>query len=125
MTNYLLKLCSLVVLGTVFLSPEFSPAAEPEKDAFHYNRLIGRGVNMGNCLEAPKEGEWGISLKEEYFQAVKDAGFNSVRIPIRWPAHAKVEEPYTVDPVFFERVDWAIKQALVARSGGDHQRPSL
>ena len=43
---------------------------------------------------------------------IKDAGFNSVRIPIRWSAHALQDPPYTIDPAFFERVDWAIDQAL-------------
>jgi endoglucanase len=38
--------------------------------------------------------------------------FNSVRIPIRWSAHAQTEPPYTIDPAFFRRVDWAIDQAL-------------
>lgn len=83
-----------------------------DPDAFAYNRLLGRGINVGNALDAPKEGDWGVTLKADYFQAIKDAGFNSVRIPIRWSAHAQPEPPYTIDPGFFERVDWAIDQAL-------------
>jgi endoglucanase len=73
---------------------------------------LGRGVNLGNALEAPREGEWGVTLREEYFQLIKDGGFDSVRIPIRWSAHASPVEPYTIDPSFFERVDWAVEQAL-------------
>ncbi len=34
--------------------------------------VFGRGVNLGNALEAPKEGDWGVVLKEEYF--AKDRG---------------------------------------------------
>jgi len=56
-------------------------AAEPS--AAEMNRLLGRGINFGNCLEAPKEGEWGLTLEKEYVQKVKEAGFGSVRIPIR------------------------------------------
>src|SRR4051812_1424479 len=77
-------------------------------DASEINRKIGRGINLGNALEAPKEGEWGLTLEEGYFEAIKKAGFDSVRIPIRWSAHAKAESPYTIDPRFFERIDWAV-----------------
>ena len=87
-------------------------AAEPEKDAFECNRLLGRGVNLGNALDAPREGEWGFVLQEKYFDLIKQAGFNSVRIPIRWSTHADAQAPYTIDPEFFKRVDWAIEQAL-------------
>jgi len=79
---------------------------------FQQNVHLGRGVNLGNALEAPREGEWGVTLKEEYFQLIKEAGFDSVRIPIRWSAHAAPTEPYTIDPSFFERVDWAVDQAF-------------
>src|SRR5262249_35808572 len=70
------------------------------------------GINLGNALEAPKEGAWGITLEADYFQRIKEAGFNSVRIPIRWSAHAKTEMPYAIDETFFKRVDWAVEQAL-------------
>jgi endoglucanase len=79
---------------------------------FQQAARLGRGVNLGNALEAPTEGEWGVTLREEYFQLIKDGGFDSVRIPIRWSAHASPIEPYTIDPSFFERVDWAVEQAL-------------
>ena len=89
-------------------------AAQSSEDieAFGYNRLLGRGINVGNALEAPREGAWGVTLKEQYFQAIKVAGFNSVRIPINWSGHALSEPPYEIDPAFFNRVDWAIDQVL-------------
>ena len=67
------------------------------------------GVNFGNMLEAPKEGAWGVTLKESYFATVAQAGFKTVRIPIRWSARAALEAPYTIDPVFFARVDRAVE----------------
>jgi endoglucanase len=76
------------------------------------NQKLGRGINLGNALEAPREGAWGVTLKADYFKAIKDAGFDSVRLPVRWSAHAQAEAPYTLDPKFAERVDWAIDQAL-------------
>ncbi|HET6884209.1 MAG TPA: glycoside hydrolase family 5 protein [Pirellulales bacterium] len=74
--------------------------------------VFGRGMNLGNALEAPREGEWGVTLKEEYFQRIKEAGLDSVRIPVRWSAHAAQDAPYTIDAEFFARVDWAIEQTL-------------
>ncbi|MBN1813253.1 MAG: glycoside hydrolase family 5 protein, partial [Anaerolineae bacterium] len=84
----------------------------PAVDAYERNARLGRGVNLGNALEAPQEGEWGVVLQEEYFDLIAEAGFDSVRIPIRWSAHAEPDAPYTIDPVFFMRVDWAVDQAL-------------
>ena len=72
---------------------------------------LGRGINLANALEAPREGEWGVTLKEEYFPIIAQAGFDTVRVPIRWSAHALVDPPYTIDEGFFERIDWVIDNA--------------
>jgi endoglucanase len=85
---------------------------KPGADIHAANKALGRGINLGNALEAPKEGDWGVTLKAEYFKAIKDAGFQTVRLPVRWSAHAKTEAPYTIDAKFAERVDWAVDQAL-------------
>jgi endoglucanase len=77
--------------------------------------VFGRGVNLANALEAPKEGDWGVVLKEEYFDRIASAGFDSVRLPVRWSAHAEASPPYRIDPKFLDRVDWAIKQLLKRR----------
>jgi endoglucanase len=103
--------CSLLLCGSL-LWPATAPAADEEKDAFHYNRLLGRGVNFGNALEAPREGDWGVTLEEDYFKKIQEAGFNAVRIPVRWSAHAKKEAPYEIDAAFFKRMDWVVEQAL-------------
>lgn len=76
------------------------------------NNRLGRGVNLGNALEAPNEGDWGVVLTSEYFHLIDSVGFDAVRIPIRWSTHAEVDSPYTIDADFFKRVDWAINQAL-------------
>jgi endoglucanase len=91
-----------------------TPAAEPaaKMSAGEANKKLGRGINLGNALEAPKEGAWGVTLKPEYFQAIKEAGFDTVRLPVKWSAHAGADAPYTIDRAFAERVDWAIDQAL-------------
>ena len=72
---------------------------------------LGHGVNLGNALEAPHEGAWGVTLQEDYFPTIKQAGFTLVRVPIRWSAHVSPAPEYTIDPAFFSRVDWVVAQA--------------
>jgi endoglucanase len=96
----------------VAAEPNGAVAKKASPDPFEQNKRLGRGMNFGNALEAPNEGEWGVTLKEEYFKIIKDAGFDSVRIPCRWSAHALKEAPYTIEKSFFDRVDWAVNCAL-------------
>jgi endoglucanase len=74
------------------------------------NKALGRGVNLGNALEAPTEGAWGMKLEADFFKKIKAGGFDSVRVPIKWSAHAGAEAPYTIEPKFFERIDWVLDQ---------------
>jgi endoglucanase len=82
------------------------------QDIFELSKRLGRGVNFGNALEAPSEGEWGMRLEPDFFELVKDAGFDTIRLPISWTHHANTEAPYTIDPEFMERVQWAVDEAL-------------
>ena len=75
---------------------------------FAANKKLGRGINLGNALDGQNEG---VTLKPEYFRAIKEAGFETVRLPIKWSAHAGTKLPYIIDPKFAERVDWAVDQA--------------
>ncbi len=74
---------------------------------------MGRGMNLGNALEAPTEGLWGVTLEESFFEIIADSGFTNVRIPTRWSAHVS-DMPTTcvIDSTFFDRVTWAINQSL-------------
>ncbi|HEX4141716.1 MAG TPA: cellulase family glycosylhydrolase, partial [Candidatus Methylacidiphilales bacterium] len=91
---------------------------------------LGRGINLGNFLEAPSEGAWtgGRRLQESDFANIKQAGFTFVRVPIRWSAHfgylgstsqaggePEVEKPQqqgeTIDPKFLARIAWVVAQA--------------
>jgi endoglucanase len=86
--------------------------ANPRSGAFAYAASLGRGINLGNALDAPHEGDWGIILSDADFDLVKSAGFNHVRIPVRFGTHADLTSPYTLDPAFLARVDWAVQSAL-------------
>ncbi len=90
---------------------EPTPAPQPETPPIAVrNRALGQGINLGDALDAPNEGDWGVTLEAASFDIVAQAGFDSVRIPIRWSNHAGLDSPYTIDPSFFERVDWALDQ---------------
>ncbi len=100
--NYILLFFILLVASS------YSLATDP----FEINKKLGRGINLGNALDAPEEGEWGVTLTAEYFDMIKEAGFDSIRLPVRWSAHAEAEAPYTIDEAWFNRVEWAVGQAL-------------
>jgi endoglucanase len=99
---------ALIFAVTILFAQGQSARAET---AFDCNKKLGSGINLGNALEAPKEGDWGVVLQAEYFPLIKAAGFSHVRLPVSWSTHAGLNAPYTIEPAFIERVDWAIKQA--------------
>ena len=91
----------------IFKGPAIDPATMIKK--------LGKGVNMGNALEAyPNEDSWGNPIKDEYFTLMKQAGFDTVRIPIRWSTRAQDTSPYTINSDFFNRVDHVVNVALNA-----------
>ncbi len=73
---------------------------------------LGRGLNFGNMLEAPKEGDWGLTVRDEFIDVTAEAGFASVRLPVRWSNHAAETAPFTVDPQFFARVESVVDKLL-------------
>jgi endoglucanase len=76
--------------------------------AFAANKLLLKTVNYSG-LEAPKEGEWGPMLEEAGFEAIKQAGFTAIRLPVKFSNHADATAPYKLEPTFLARVDWAVQ----------------
>ncbi|MET3710644.1 endoglucanase [Sphingomonas trueperi] len=72
---------------------------------------IGKCVNMGNHLEAPNEGDWGRAIGEADFTIIKTAGFDTIRLPVRWSNHALAAPPYTIDATFLARVRHVVDTA--------------
>lgn len=83
---------------TEVLSDEQTPdITGMESDAFALFKKIKVGWNLGNSLDSYNEGlanhmdsetSWGNPKTEKWMiDAVKNAGFNTVRIPVRWYPH--------------------------------------
>ncbi len=100
------------------------PAAGAQVDPWEMVRRMGRGINLGNTLDAPEEGRWADPAREFYFSDYHDAGFTCVRIPIRWDHHLGTEAPYTIDPAWLDRVeqvvDWGLAHGLVTIINAHH-----
>lgn len=75
---------------------------------------VGKCVNMGNHLEAPNEGDWGRPIADSDFAFIKAAGFDTVRLPVRWSNHALAAAPYTIDAAFLTRVRHVVDTARAA-----------
>jgi endoglucanase len=89
-------------------STQVSPAPAT---IFAATRRLQRTVNLGNALEAPAEGDWGVTLQADYFRVIAEGGFTAVRVPINFAAHAGMDLPYTIDPSFLARIDWVVHNA--------------
>lgn len=74
---------------------------------------LGRGINMGNMLDAPREGDWGVRLEPAYVDKAAGA-FTTVRLPVRWSNKAAPTADATLDPAFAARVDGVV-DALLAK----------
>ncbi|QQY81693.1 cellulase family glycosylhydrolase [Tamlana sp. s12] len=97
---------------------------------------MGRGINIGNVLSAPKEGNWALALTDTYLKDVASAGFTSVRIPIDFfgdrtsgntSVYSKAENTsasytgtpsdYVVNPAYLDRIEevitWALNENLI------------
>ena len=97
------------------------------------NQKLGRGINLGNaydsecfnrcrsslepeCTEIYHKEEWDACwsnpIKEEYYQIIKDAGFNSIRLPARWGEKAPNTPPYKIIPSYMEQVKAEVELAI-------------
>lgn len=78
---------------------------------------LKRGVNLGNALDAPNEGDWGVTLSSATFELAASGGFDHVRLPVRFSNHAAATAPFALDEEFMQRVDWALDQAQANQLG--------
>ena len=74
---------------------------------------MGLGINLGNTLEPPHEGEWNNPPAEDYYFAdFADAGFKTLRLPVKWDLHTSYTSPYNIDTAWINRVEHLVDLAL-------------
>ena len=108
----------LLFCATVSVKAQLSPA-----DAI---KAMARGINMGNTLEPPGEGQWGNPpVVAGNFDDYKNAGFTCVRLPITWDTHTQTTAPYTIDPTWLNRIDtvvtWGLRRGLIIIINAHHE----
>ena len=76
---------------------------------------VGTCINMGNHLEPERESGWGGKrLEAADFVRIRAAGFDTVRIPVRWSNKTRQQPDYAIDPEWLARVTEVVDQALAA-----------
>jgi endoglucanase len=88
-------------------------------------QALGRGINVGNELDAEPNGEgsWtgGVTIQQSWFDDYTNAGFSSVRIPVTWGYCNGGNPPvigtqYIINTTYMARVkqvvDWALSRNL-------------
>jgi endoglucanase len=75
---------------------------------------LGKCVNLANMLEAPNEGNWGRAFEDADATRIRQAGFATVRLPVRFSGHALASAPYTIDPAFMARVRHVVDANVAA-----------
>ena len=102
--------------------------AIPDTESFHFVNSMGAGFNLGNTFDAINnvdavegdanmflEYDW-LSDKEsgitthETIDAIKDAGFTTVRIPVSW--HNHLDSDFNIKSEWLEKVSDIVNYAL-------------
>jgi len=77
---------------------------------------VKKCMNIGNALEAEDEGAWGYVIEKRHINEVARAGFDTIRLPVRWDLKSLDRPPYTIEPALIARVkevlDWAHEAGL-------------
>lgn len=120
-------LAALLPVAAMTFAPLAGAAAQPAPPVTK-PLPVGTCVNMGNTLEPQTEGAWGgAPAQKADFARIKAAGFETVRIPVRWHNKSSDKPPYTVDPKWMDRVqqivDWALAEDLNVILNSHHFDP--
>lgn len=83
---------------------------ESKADAFAQNQRLGRSVNILGYDPLWRSREQ-ARFKAEYFQKLKAAGFNSVRINLHAFRQMDATNGWAIKPSWFEVSDWAVSEA--------------
>ena len=99
------------------------PAAVSGNTAKQLSEMMGKAWNLGNALDSTTSGTAGETLwnnkfpvSKPLFDAVKAAGFDTVRIPVSYmdKITTNADGTYTIDSVYMARVKQVVDAALDA-----------
>ena len=97
----------------------------PDNEAMAFVKDMKIGWNLGNTFDAIDdynrrddlriESSWvGVKTTEEMIEAVHQAGYNTLRLPVSW--HNHVDENFTINTPWLDRVqqvvDWAVARDM-------------
>lgn len=86
-----------------------APAILPKNTPAHRAcAKLRRGVNLGNCWEAPP-GTWGIKYDIADIDKIADQGFDHIRVPVAWQFYLT---DYGVKREQIEELESVLKRAL-------------
>ncbi len=120
---------SVTSANTYVNTAVFSNLDFESMDALTLTHYLGNGINLGNTMEACNrtvlgpnasvstyETCWGQPVTTaEMFTAMKNCGFDTVRIPVAWTNMMDYENgDYTIDPALLDRVEEIVGYALDA-----------
>jgi endoglucanase len=74
---------------------------------------LSRGINL-SVMAAPREGDWGLRFDPRWLDAIAQAGFRAVRLPVRFGNQASTDAAARLDEAFAARID-GIVDGLLAR----------
>lgn len=85
-----------------------------------------KGINLGNTHEPPTEAGWNNPKAEEYyFDLYKEAGFDAIRIPVRWDGYTSTTSPFKITDYWLNRieqvVDWGLQRGLFIIINAHHE----
>lgn len=117
-----IAICVVIAMIATVFGAASAPLADAQAPTIEQvNDDLGMGLNLGNALEAQREGELGLTLRSDYFTTIAEAGFGHVRVPIRFDAYTSDSAPFTIpDGIdagvpnadnLWDRVDWVIANA--------------
>ncbi len=111
-----LSACAEVKTSEIFPDyPSNTVRVTASPQAFETARALGRGINLGNMFESPLgNGDWGLPMRSDFVEKISTAGFNTVRIPVRWSNHANTDSEAHIDEAFAKRIDETV-DAFLAR----------
>ena len=74
---------------------------------------IKRGMNLGNCWDAPPPYTWGIRFTPEDIDLITAQGFDHIRVPVAWSYYLKQDAgSIEIDPALLTDLEPVLRRAL-------------